>query len=334
MRAASRVIADLDLDRRLPGRRLGRLAIPCSRHDSAYGVIPVPIAVLDGGAGPTVLLTAGTHGDEYEGQAVLRELIAGLDPARLAGRLIVLPALNLPAVLAGRRDSPLDGGNLNRLFPGDPDGGPTAMLAHYVATELLPRADWALDLHSGGSSLEYLPCAVARACADAAMAARLEAALRAMGLPVALVMRAAQDDRTLPAAGLARGVVHLACEIGGGGTLTPASLAAARRAVEGFLGHVGVLAASPPPTAVRLLAVAGQDHFLYATARGLFVPEFALGEEVATGQPAGRILSIEEPERPPLVLRFPRGGLVVCRRVPAQVAPGDCLAHVATSTTA
>jgi predicted deacylase len=307
------------------------LRIPCSRHESGYGVIPVPIAVLDGGEGPSVLLTAGNHGDEYEGQAVLRDLIRELDPARLHGRLIVLPALNLPAVLAGRRESPLDGGNLNRLFPGDPNGGPTAMLAHFVDTELLPRVTWALDFHSGGSSMEYLPSAMVRATADTVLAAKLEAAMRAMQLPLALVVQATQDARTLPAAGLARGVVHVACEIGGGGSLTPASVAAAKGALYGFLNHTGVLALAEPPTATpRLMHVAGSDHFLFATARGLFVPEVGLGEAVMAGQCAGRILSLEEAERQPVALHFARGGLVVCRRVPAQVTPGDCIAHVAT----
>jgi len=332
MSAKSRIRCDLDLDGRAPGRRLGWLRIPHSRHESAYGVVPVPIAVLDGGEGPSVLLTAGTHGDEYEGQAVLRDLMRELDPARLAGRLIVLPALNLPAVLAGRRDSPLDGGNLNRLFPGDPNGGPTSMLAHFVDTELLPRVAWALDFHSGGSSMEYLPCAMVRASDDAALAAKLEAAMFAMRLDLALVVQATQDARTLPAAGLARGVVHVACEIGGGGALTPASVAAAEGALRGFLDHAGVLALDAPPAPPpRLMHVAGGDHFLFAPLRGLFVPEVALGETVFAGQRAGRILAIEEPDRPPVALHFARAGLVVCRRVPAQVAPGDCVAHVATA---
>jgi predicted deacylase len=330
MSRPSRIRCDLDLDARAPGRRTGWLRIPHSRHESGYGVIPVPIAVLEGEPGPSVLLTAGNHGDEYEGQAVLRDLIRDLDPARLTGRLIVLPALNLPAVLAGRRDSPLDGGNLNRLFPGDPDGGPTAMLAHYVATGLLPRVAWALDFHSGGTSMEYLPCAMVRATEDAALA-KLEAAMLAMRLPLALVVQATQDARTLPASGLARGVTHVACEIGGGGSLTPATVAAAEAALRGFLCHAGVLDLDAPPAAPpRLMQVAGADHFLFATARGLFVPEVALGETVVAGQRAGRILSLEEPDRPPIALHFARAGLVVCRRVPAQVVPGDCVAHLAS----
>ena len=112
---------------------------------------------------------------------------------------------------------------------------------------------------------------------------------------------------------------------------TPASVASAKAALAGLLAHAGVLADDAPPgPPSRLMHVAGADHFLFATARGLFVPEVALGEAVTAGQRAGRILSIEEPERPPVALHFARAGLVVCRRVPAQAVPGDCVAHLAT----
>ena len=102
--------ADIDLD--APGRHVGHVRLPHSTHESAYGWIPVPIASIKGGEGPSVLLTAGNHGDEYEGQIALLKLIRELDPAALHGRVIVMPRLNLPAAAAGRRTSPIDDGNL------------------------------------------------------------------------------------------------------------------------------------------------------------------------------------------------------------------------------
>src|SRR5260370_270076 len=68
-----------------------------------------------------------------------------------------MTATNLPAALAGARVSPLDGVNLNRAYPGDPDGGPTKAIAHYVDSVIFPMTDYHLDLHSGGSSLDYHP---------------------------------------------------------------------------------------------------------------------------------------------------------------------------------
>jgi len=86
----TRIAATIDLDG--PGMQHGFLKVPHSTHDSAYGWIPVPIMVAANGNGPSVLLVAGNHGDEYEGQIALMKLVRSLDPSRLRGRLIVLTA--------------------------------------------------------------------------------------------------------------------------------------------------------------------------------------------------------------------------------------------------
>ena len=109
------------------GKQIGWLRVPHSVTRSAYGTLPLPIAVIRNGPGAQVMLSAGNHGDEYEGQIVLTRLIQQLQPEQTRGGPIILPALNLPAVLAGTWVSPLDGGNLNRSFPGDPDGGPSRL---------------------------------------------------------------------------------------------------------------------------------------------------------------------------------------------------------------
>ncbi len=101
--APSPMRTDLDFDR--DGKQIGELQLPHSPHEDAWGVIPLPVAVLRNGAGPTALLVGGVHGDEYEGPIVLSELVRRLDPKQIRGRLIVLPALNAPAVKAGLRTS-------------------------------------------------------------------------------------------------------------------------------------------------------------------------------------------------------------------------------------
>ena len=154
----SRIVAEVDFDKN--GRQHGFLRLFHSVHSSAYGFIPIPIVVLRNGDGPTALLVSGTHGDEYEGQVALCNLTKSLDPARIQGRVIILPAANFPAALAGRRTSPIDEGNLNRLFPGDPDGMVTEQIAYHIEHELVPMADLVCDLHSGGSSLMYVPSAL------------------------------------------------------------------------------------------------------------------------------------------------------------------------------
>jgi hypothetical protein len=127
----------------------GFIRLPYSVHRSAYGWIPIPVASIKNGKGPRILLMAGNHGDEYEGQVALGKLIRSLDPAEVRGPIIILPSANFPAAMAGMRTSPLDEGNLNRSFPGDPYGGPTAQIADYIESVLLPQCDFVVDFHSG-----------------------------------------------------------------------------------------------------------------------------------------------------------------------------------------
>ena len=89
------------------------------------------------------------------GQIALAKLIRTLEPEQITGRVIILPAANLPAAMAGTRVSPIDGGNLNREFPGNPEGTVTSRIAHYIESVLLPMCDGFHDLHSGGASLQY-----------------------------------------------------------------------------------------------------------------------------------------------------------------------------------
>ncbi len=108
----------LDLDR--DGKTITWLGLPFSVDRSPYFQVKVPVCVIRNGARPSLLLLAGVHGDEYEGELSLARLIRKLDASRMRGRVTILPMTNAPAVLASRRCSPLDGGNLNRAFVGDP----------------------------------------------------------------------------------------------------------------------------------------------------------------------------------------------------------------------
>lgn len=320
----TRITCSIPLD--APGRHMGYLGVPFSDDAHAYGVIPVPIAVLGGGAaGPTILLSAGVHGDEYEGQTVLRRLLRELDPKRLDGRLILLPALNLPAVRAARRCSPVDGVNMNRAFPGDPDGGPTAQLAHYVEQELLPMCGAAVDLHSGGTASEYLPCAYVYAGGPMAEAKKRLA--HAFGAPLAVVVGATAETRSLSAACERRSVPMISTELGGGGRVDANALAVGENGTRALLRHVGVLPADRADTdrRTRFVRVPGRQHFLMCPASGLFEPLVQLGTTVEPGTLAGWMHDIDDAAVAPVEVRFAAPGIVVAKRLPALARRGDYL---------
>jgi len=329
----SRLIPEVDFSR--DGKQTGFIRAFHSTHASAYGFIPIPIVVVKNGEGPTALFSAGNHGDEYEGQIALTNLVKWLTPEKIKGRVIILPMANFPAAMAGRRVSPIDDVNMNRIFPGDPDGSITHQIAHYIDSELVPLADLVIDLHSGGSSLMYVPCALAKQSSDPALYQKQLAALRAFGAPFTYIQGGAQQgqgaDQTLGSGADRRGKISLGTELGGSGTLTPAGLAIAERGLRNLLVHMGILGQAEwaePPAPTRFLDVRGAHTYVYAPESGLFEPLVELGEEVVPGRPAARIHFPETPWLPPVEIAFQASGIVMCKRVPARTMRGDCLFHL------
>lgn len=321
-------ILDLDLDS--PGLHHGALRVAHSDDRSAYGEIVIPVVSLVGGKGPTVLLSGGIHGDEAEGPLALIRLIHALDVASVAGTIFVAPMMNHPAVKASRRTSPLDAGNLARLFPGDARGTVTQRIAAAIATLMLPRVEAVLDLHGGGRTLEYIPCAWGRLNPEPPLARRTLAALMALGQERTVLVTATAHGGTLTSECIAQGKVIAGTEIGGAGGVHPATVAAAERAARRFLAHLGLLPPEPPmPTRLMRLRPA---HFVRATGRGLFDPAAALGDTVRAGDAAGTLFDADRPWRPGETLRFQADGLVVARGVPAMVEPGDVVVHLAEDT--
>ncbi len=327
----NRVGTDIDLDR--PGKQIGIVRLIHSDDRHAFGVIPVPIACFANGKGPTVFLSAGNHGNEYEGQVILHELIRTLDSARLTGRLIIMPALNYPAVLAGSRASPIDQLNFNRVFPGDPAGTPTLALADFVETEILPRCTAAADIHSGNPSNRYLPCAYLHAGGSKEFLRRKLAAARAFGAPWTIIARDTSNSGSMTAACDRLGVLMVATELGGGGTIDRDYLAIGRAGVMRLLHHFGALPETPPGdhfSSTRLIVPFGAMGSVMVPTSGLLEPACEPGDRVSAGDLAGRVWPIGEIDQPARELRFTQGGIVCVRRVRVPVERGDYVAQVAS----
>ena len=147
------------IDLSASGRNLGHLYIPYSYNLAGWANLMVPIAVVNNGPGPTTLVMAGNHGDEYPGQVAVMRLLRELRVEQVKGRVILIPTLSMPAAKAATRLSPLDGKNFNRTFPGVAEGTPSEALAHYLTTVLFPLADNVIDIHTGGRGVDFYPCA-------------------------------------------------------------------------------------------------------------------------------------------------------------------------------
>ena len=331
--ADSRIWTEIDYEAK--GKQIGYLHLPYSVTRSAYGTIAMPVAVVRNGAGPTILLMAGNHGDEYEGQVSLTKLIRAIEADDIAGRIIFLPMANFPAAIAGVRVSPLDGGNLNRSFPGDPDGGPTAQIAHYIDTVLLPLCDAWLDMHSGGSSLDYVPFASIHLSGNADLDERALAALRAFGSPVSMIWAFFDEPRMATGSAHKHKLIYLASELGGTGSVNPDGVRVCDDGVIRVLTHFGVLKNTAkfgihPAGEIRLTELAGRDYYVYAPDAGLFEWYCKLGEDVKKGQLAGVLHFNDDPARAPIEVSFRHDGMLICKRHFGRCERGDCLAHLAT----
>jgi N2-acetyl-L-2,4-diaminobutanoate deacetylase len=330
MKLATTVSTDIDFDR--DGKQIGFFNLPLSVHEDAWGVVPVPMTVIKNGGGPTVILQGGNHGDEYEGPIALGELIRDLDPATISGRLIIVSAVNLPAVVAGRRTSPVDGLNLNRLFPGDPLGTTTPQIAAYINDVLFPMADAFIDLHSGGSSSVNIPSAIIEPANDPEHLRRNIDAVVSFGAPIVVVISNRGDPRTSTAAAVRAGLTVVGTELAGGGAVSIDGLAICRRGIRNVLAHLGVLPrGNETPSLKRppMYEIVAPKAYVLASETGVFEPFHESGAEVRAGQPAGRIHFLANPGRAPEVLRYKSDGMLYVRRQPGKVRPGNlCLVVV------
>jgi len=318
------------------GRQSGHFAIPYSIDRSPYFQIRIPVLRVRNGDGPSVLLMAGNHGDEYEGELHLGRLIRLLDVSKIRGAITILPMANLPAVMAAKRCSPFDGGNLNRAFPGDPAGTPTERLAHFLETELFPAHDVILDLHSGGTSMAHLACTLIERQADRTRFERSLELMRAMGASHAFIADNGPAAPTSMGAAARAGAIGLSGEFGGGGTVTPQTMEFTAAAIDRLLLALGsvvepVLSRTfiAKQGSLQLLSLSRHSQGIYAERRGWFEPAVMLGARVTKGELAGWYHDLERLDQSEEALHFAESGIVISHRLHCDSQAGDCLIQVA-----
>ncbi|MBI1774294.1 MAG: succinylglutamate desuccinylase/aspartoacylase family protein [Proteobacteria bacterium] len=197
----------------------------------------------------------------------------------------------------------------------------------------MPLADVVIDLHSGGSSLIYIPSALTKIGPDRKRSAKQLELLEVFGAPIGYVVQGMGEDRTSTSAGERQGALVMGTEVGGAGMVGVESTRICEAGVQRILEHLGILKPTQlsrerPKT--RIMEVGGIDYYVYAPEPGLFEPYVDLGATVKKGQPAGAVQFVDNPLRSPVMAHFAHDGMVICKRVPGRVERGDCLFHLAT----
>ncbi|MFT6591608.1 MAG: N-alpha-acetyl-L-2,4-diaminobutyrate deacetylase [Rhodoferax sp.] len=310
------------------GIQHGFLKLPYSRDDSAWGALMIPITVARNGTGPTVLLTSGNHGDEYEGPVALIKLANAINIEEVNGCVIILPYMNFPAFRAARRTSPIDQGNLNRSFPGKPNGTVTQKIADYIQRYLLPQADYILDIHSGGRSLDFLPFAAIHILEDKQQQQRCEAGMQAFGAPYSMVMLELDRGGLFDTAAESAGKVFVTTELGGGGSASAKTIGITERGVHRFLVHAGIYKGNLNPVDTVYLGMPDSDSFVTCLNDGLLEMCMDLGDTILAGDVIARVHDTTRTGVPALEYRSKRNGLMASRHFPGLISVGDSLAVI------
>jgi N-alpha-acetyl-L-2,4-diaminobutyrate deacetylase len=323
------ITATIDFDQ--DGVQHGFLKLPHSHNDSAWGSMMIPITVAQNGEGPTILFTGANHGDEYEGPIALYDLAQSINPNHLNGRVIIVPAMNYPAFLAGQRTSPIDGGNLNRVFPGNPSGTLTEKIADYFQRTLLPMADYVVDFHSGGKTLSFLPFCCAHVLEDKAQQARCVAAMQAFNAPYSMMLLEIEAANMYDTAAESQGKTFISTELAGGGSASAETVAIAKKGIRNVLRHAGITLGELEVDDTINLDMPDQNCFVFSESDGLLELCVDLGAEVKAGDLLGRVHNMKRTGQVPTDYYSKIDGVFSGRHFPGEIAMGDSLGVVAVT---
>lgn len=318
-----------------PGKQQGFLQVPYSHNLGGWANVMIPITVIVNGPGPTVLVLGGNHGDEYQGQIAAMKLARELTPEQVSGRLILIPSLNLPAAKAATRLSPLDGMNMNRAFPGEPEGPVTSQIAHFLTTVLFPLSDVVIDIHSGGRSMEFVPCSHMHLVSDREQRKKMLAAMLAWNTDFSFLYADIAGTGLLPVEAENQGKLVVTTELAGGEGVAASVHRIAISGLRNVLIHVGLLrgteatrASLGQPPAILTQALNREDYLL-APESGVFEICFDLGAMIQSGETVGFIHHLERPDRAPEPIVARSSGFLITTRVPCLTQQGDCVAVIA-----
>ncbi len=304
--------------------------------DGTWGFAMIPVTVINGLQAadtppPGVYINGGNHGNEYEGQVAVKRLCHDLDPERMRGRVILIPQLNEPACVAGRRESPLDGVNMNRAFPGNPRGSITYRIANFVKKYVFPQVRVVIDIHSGGKEGAFAMCTSFHPIPDKAQQAETAAVARLFDTPVIMIYSRSLHSGLLPDEAEDEGKITIGSEFGAGESC---SIQGVKHAYHGSLnvlrhyGHIeGPIVRIDPTRAQgpRFVAAPELTYYTPCPRDGIWEPTVPLGANVREGDVIGRLHDFADHTSLALDIRSPRNGVLMMEYLGAVARKGSTL---------
>ncbi len=264
-------------------------AIECSLAGISTSI---PVIRIDGFAeGPALLITAGIHGAEYPGIEALVRLGQTISPETFRGTLVLVPIANGSAFRERCAFiTPPDGKNLNRTFPGDPNGSYTQQLAHVLIERLMSPADAYVDLHSGDLVESLHPFTSYVLTDNEIVDKRSEEMARAFGFETVIRFSAKDRESMSHVAAATRGTPSLLAEIGGQGVWHDGEVLSF---LAGIASLMNCLEMTTPPIGSEVQPIF-YDRFdwHHSKVEGLWYPAVHTGERVKAGETLGEVKTI------------------------------------------
>ena len=321
-----------------PGKRHYDIAF---HLDSSWGYSLVPLTVINGTRKTDVetplgvAVFGGTHGNEWEGQIAAKRLSHELDAAQISGCIILMPQLSASACVANTRLSPLDGVNMNRVFPGNPRGSISYRIAHFVKSFVFPRVQLVADLHSGGVEGGFALCTSIHSVADREQYERMIAVAQLFDTPFIFIYSSQMASGLLTDEAEKDGKITIGGEFGFGESVNRKGVQHAYEGVKNVLRAHGHLAepvqridtsrANPP----RLVSAIELDAYVPAPCDGIWEPLVEPGDEVNLGSTIGFLHDFAVYDAAPLEIKAKHVGIVIMLHAPAHCVRGVTLYVIA-----
>jgi predicted deacylase len=326
---------NIDFDR--PGKHTYEIAF---HLDATWGYVLLPLTVINGltGKGKSVACFGGTHGNEYEGQVAIRRLTHELKPDEIRGRVILIPRLNPPACEKRMRESPLDGVNMNRAFPGNPRGTITYRIAHFVTSCIFPRVDVIIDIHAAGEGLEFPLCTSFHLIEDDEQRAEMKKVASLFDTPFIFVYTSEMPGGLLTEEAERLGKIAIGGEFGHSAGVSYKGVLHAYEGIRNVLKHYGMIPGevtkidryrADPPILVQATQL---NEYIPAPVSGVYEPVVPVGSWVEADQLLGRLYDFEQVEDEPLEIRAPHDGYLMAHPFRAPISKGDTMIVVARRT--
>jgi len=246
----------------------------CLNYFGLYGAKP----------GPNLLLDAAVHGNEVVGVEVIRKIVERINPKTLSGNLFAIPILNPMAFISEERWDPYDRQDMNRIFPGDPDGTLTERMAYFFFERILSMADYVVDLHSAEFPDEMLPHIRVRIDNPSDDYWLL---VHASGIEV--IWRGPSVAGMLQTEANRNGIPCITIEIGAADLVTEKNVEVGIKAIENIMNVLGMIDGEAMVPSQQI-SLASNEEWIRAHIGGIYKPDIELGALIEKGQKIGDIL--------------------------------------------